>query len=60
MWTPVCTRATDERTDQKGTRQRVPFTLRGQHARIALAQITLQSRLVPLSGGGVQTTVRPR
>jgi tetratricopeptide (TPR) repeat protein len=43
-----------------GTRQRVPFTLRGQHARVALAQITLQSRLVPLNGGGVQTTVRPR
>src|SRR4030095_16401694 len=42
-----------------GTRQRVPFTLRGQHARIAIAQVTLQSRLVPL-GGGVQTIVRPR
>jgi tetratricopeptide (TPR) repeat protein len=41
-----------------GTRQRIPFTLRGQHARVAIAQITLQSRLVPL-GGGVQTTVRP-
>ena len=41
-----------------GTRQRIPFTLRGKHARVAIAQITLQSRLVPL--GGVQATVRPR
>jgi tetratricopeptide (TPR) repeat protein len=31
-----------------GTRQRVPFTLRGQHARLALARITLVPRLVPL------------
>ena len=30
-----------------GTRQRVPFTLRGQHARIALARVTLEPRLVP-------------
>jgi tetratricopeptide (TPR) repeat protein len=31
-----------------GARQRVPFTLRGQHARVALASITLVPRLVPL------------
>jgi tetratricopeptide (TPR) repeat protein len=31
-----------------GTRQRLPFTLRGQHARVALANITLVPRLVPL------------
>ncbi|HMF41549.1 MAG TPA: VIT domain-containing protein [Polyangia bacterium] len=31
-----------------GARQRLPFTLRGQHARIALANITLVPRLVPL------------
>jgi tetratricopeptide (TPR) repeat protein len=33
-----------------GTRQRVPFTLRGRHARLALARITLEPRLVPLTG----------
>jgi len=45
-----------------GTRQRVPFTLRGQHARIALASITLVPRLVPLDGrlpGGGVRSVRP-
>ena len=31
-----------------GARQRLPFTLRGQHARVALANITLVPRLVPL------------
>jgi hypothetical protein len=31
-----------------GARQRVPFTLRGQHTRVALASITLVPRLVPL------------
>jgi tetratricopeptide (TPR) repeat protein len=32
-----------------GARQRLPFTLRGQHARLALARITLEPRLVPLA-----------
>jgi tetratricopeptide (TPR) repeat protein len=31
-----------------GVRQRLPFTLRGQHARVALATITMVPRLVPL------------
>ena len=31
-----------------GARQRLPFTLRGQHARVALANITLVPRLVPI------------
>jgi len=31
-----------------GTRHRLPFTLRGQHARVALANITMVPRLVPL------------
>jgi tetratricopeptide (TPR) repeat protein len=39
-----------------GTRQRVPFTLRGGHARVALASITLVPRLVPL---GPTPTPRP-
>jgi ferric-dicitrate binding protein FerR (iron transport regulator) len=34
-----------------GTRQRLPFTLRGQHMRLALADITLVPHLVPLGEG---------
>jgi ferric-dicitrate binding protein FerR (iron transport regulator)/tetratricopeptide (TPR) repeat protein len=43
-----------------GTRQRVPFTLRGQHTRVALARITLEPRLVPLTGPVPPRPLPPR
>ena len=41
-----------------GTRHRLPFTLRGQHARVALANITLVPRLVPLEPSPVSPFLR--
>ena len=43
-----------------GARQRIPFTLRGQHARLALARITLEPRLVPLTGVPGRLPLSPR
>src|SRR5262249_56425113 len=42
-----------------GTRQRLPFTLRGAHARVALANIALVPRLVPLEGPPPPPPPRP-
>ena len=34
-----------------GTKRSIPFTLDGPRTTLGLAKITMQSRLVPLSGG---------
>jgi hypothetical protein len=43
-----------------GSRQRLPFVLRGQHARLALANITLVPRLVPLDQPSPRPLAVPR